>query len=57
MGIFDLFKKKDKTAPIIQTKPVKETVPEEEKQVLPTRCILYGCCCGGNGFRAKSNYF
>lgn len=34
MGIFDLFKKKDKMAPITQMKPLKETVSEEEKSFI-----------------------
>lgn len=53
MGIFDLFKKKDKTAPITQTKPVKETVPEEEKKFYQPDAYYTDVVAEGTAFERK----
>ena len=53
MGIFDLFKKKDKTAPITHTKPVKETVPESEKKFYQPDAYYTDVVAEGTAFERK----
>ena len=53
MGIFDLFKKKDKTAPTTQTKPIKVTVPEEEKKFYQPDAYYTDVVAGGTAFEHK----
>jgi hypothetical protein len=53
MGIFDLFKKKDKTAPITQEKPLKETVLEEEKKFYPSDAYYTDVVAAGTVFERK----
>lgn len=53
MGIFDLFKKKDKMAPITQMKPLKETVSEEEKKFYQSDAYYTDVVAAGTAFERK----
>lgn len=53
MGIFDLFKKKDKMTPITHTKPVKETVPEAEKKFYQPDTYYTDVVAEGTAFERK----
>ena len=53
MGLFDLFNKKDKTVPVSQVNPVKETVPEEEKKFYQPDSYYTNVVAEGTAFERK----